>query len=58
MKMPFQTASFYGKLKSKILAESIVSWVRFQLYMMVEDEGRLKDIMEACVDHAFLIFVA
>jgi len=25
--------------------------------MMVEDKGRLKYIMEACVDHAFLIFV-
>jgi len=25
--------------------------------MMVEDEGRLKYKMEACVDHAFLIFV-
>lgn len=34
----------------------MIGWVRFQLYMMVEDEGRLKYKMEACVDHAFLIF--
>ena len=35
------------------MAESIIGWVRFRLYMMVEDKGRLKYIMEACVDHAF-----
>ena len=47
MKMPFQTASFYGKLKDEIWAESIFRYdsIAWQFYMVGEDKGRLKYMM-------------